>query len=88
MAENAGKNLNNNRSNAARSVIFMFLVICLAGFLVARFNSDSVQKTEVALSDVIKRANDPEGNIAKITVTGDTLEITLKGEEKATETSR
>ena len=88
MAENAGKNLNNNRSNAARSVIFMFLVICLAGFLVARFNSDSVQKTEVTLSDVIKRANDPEGNIAKITVTGDTLEITLKGEEKATETSR
>ncbi|MBR3254131.1 ATP-dependent zinc metalloprotease FtsH [Candidatus Saccharibacteria bacterium] len=66
----------------------MFLLMCLAMFFIANMNSSGVEKTEVPISDVIKRANDPDGNIAKITVTGDNLEITLKGEEKPTETSR
>jgi cell division protease FtsH len=51
-------------------------------------NYSGVQKTEVPISEIIQRANDPEGNIAKITVTGESLDITLKGEDKATETSR
>ena len=79
------------KSNMVRSLLFTMLVVCLAAMLVANFvqnkNGDA-EKTEVPISEVIQRANDPEGNIAKITVTGDTLDITLKGQEQATETSR
>lgn len=88
MAENIGKNLNTNRSNTTRSIVFMFLLICLAGFLITRMSNETVEKTEVPISDVIRRANDPEGNIARITITGDILDITLKGSDKVTETSR
>lgn len=81
-------NANNNHSNAIRSVLFTFILICLGVYLVTSLNYGSMQKTEVPISEVIQRANDPEGNIAKITVTGEGLDITLKGEDKATETSR
>ncbi|MBR0467522.1 ATP-dependent zinc metalloprotease FtsH [Candidatus Saccharibacteria bacterium] len=81
-------NANNNRSNAIRSVLFTFILICLGVYLVTSLNYGSMQKTEVPISEVIQRANDPEGNIAKITVTGETLDITLKGNDKVTETSR
>ena len=81
-------NANNNRSNAIRSVLFTFILICLGVYLVTSLNYGSMQKTEVPISEVIQRANDPEGNIAKITVTGETLDITLKGNNKPTETSR
>lgn len=77
-----------NKSNAIRSVIFTFLVICFAAFLIANMNQGNTQKTEVPISEVIQRANDPEGNIAKITVTGETLDITLKNNDMPTETSR
>ena len=86
--KNMGRPMNNNRSNAIRSVVFTFLMICLAMFLITNMNGNAPAKTEVAISDVIARANDPEGNIAKITVTGNTLDITLKGQDKPTETSR
>lgn len=81
-------NANNNRSNAIRSVLFTFILICLGVYLVTSLNYGSMQKTEVPISEVIQRANDPEGNIAKITVTGETLDITLKDNDKPTETSR
>ncbi|MDO4526653.1 MAG: hypothetical protein Q4B87_01015 [Candidatus Saccharibacteria bacterium] len=48
----------------------------------------NVAKTEVPISEVITRANDPNGDISKITVTGNTLDITLKGKDQPTETSR
>ncbi|MBR0431345.1 ATP-dependent zinc metalloprotease FtsH [Candidatus Saccharibacteria bacterium] len=51
-------------------------------------NNTGIQKTEVPISEVIQRANDPEGNIAKITVIGNNLEITLKDKDQPTETSR
>ncbi|MBR3138714.1 ATP-dependent zinc metalloprotease FtsH [Candidatus Saccharibacteria bacterium] len=51
-------------------------------------SSNGVQKTEVPISEVIQRANDPNGNIAKITVTGQSLDITLKDKDQPTETSR
>lgn len=86
--KNVGRPNNMSRSNTVRSILFMFLLMCLAMFFVANMNNGGVQQTEVPISDVIKRANDPDGNIAKITVTGNNLEITLKGEEKPTETSR
>ncbi len=83
-----GKKNVNNASNLVRSVLFTFILICLGVFMIANMNQGQTQKEEVPISEVIKRANDPNGNIAKITVTGDTLEITLKGEEKPTQTSR
>ena len=83
-----GKKNVNNASNAVRSVFFTFILICLGVFLIANMSQSQTQKDEVPISEVIKRANDPEGDIAKITVTGDTLEITLKSEENPTQTSR
>lgn len=83
---NIGRTNNSSRFNTVRSAVFVFLVVCLAMFFITNNNGEA-KLTEVPISDVIQRANDPEGNIAKITVTGNTLEITLKGEEKATETS-
>lgn len=93
MAENRPKNSTGltsvgGRSNAVRSAIFIFLLLCLAMFFITNMNNGGAKKTEVAISDVIMRANDPEGNIAKITVMGDTVDVTLKGETVATETSR
>ena len=43
---------------------------------------------EVPLSDIISRANDEHGNIKRITVSGNELEITLKDKDIPTETSR
>lgn len=92
MAENVPrKNMgrpNNGRSNTTRSVIFTLLIILLAMYFVFNMRSSEPSMTEVPLSEVVQRANDPEGDIAKITVMGDDLEITLKGGEKATQTSR
>ena len=98
MAENIPKKTNNrmkngaqpnmSRSNMLRSVIFTFLLVCLAMFFITNMNTDNAKKTEVPISEVIQRANDPDGNIAKITVIGDTLDITLRGKDVPTETSR
>ena len=83
-------NPNMSKSNMVRSGIFAFLMVCLVAVVVANFsiNNGGAKKTEVPLSEVIARANDPEGNIAKITVMGSNLDITLKGQSTATETSR
>ena len=78
----------NNKSNAMRSVFFTFLIICLAAFLFANMNQKELEKTEVPISEVIRRANDPNGDIKKITVIGNDLEITLKNNDQPTETSR
>ncbi|MBQ6354950.1 ATP-dependent zinc metalloprotease FtsH, partial [Candidatus Saccharibacteria bacterium] len=43
---------------------------------------------EVPISDVIARANDENGDIAKISVAGNNLNITLKGKDIATQTSK
>ena len=95
MAENTAKqpkgrnnNNNNNYSNMVRSLLFVAIMIVLGLMLVNSLNRGAVKKAEVALSDVIRRANDPEGNISKITVTGNTLDITLRGQNEPTETSR
>ncbi|MBQ9018304.1 ATP-dependent zinc metalloprotease FtsH [Candidatus Saccharibacteria bacterium] len=77
-----------NRGNAFRSIIFTIVAACLVMMVVANLNNNSAKLTEVPISDVIARANDPEGNIGKIAVKGDTLEITLKDKDIPTETSR
>lgn len=94
MAENTKKkpmgrpNNNMNKSNAIRSILFTFILVCFGVLLIANLTQTGVKKTEVPISEVIQRANDPDGNIAKITVTGDTLDITLKDNDTPTETSR
>ena len=80
---------NSSVSNSTRGVIFTIVVILLCVFLISSLgNNGETEKTEVPLSEVIARANDPEGNIAKLTVTGETVDVTLKGKDAPTETSR
>ena len=81
-------NKNTNTSNMIRSVLFTLILVCFGVYLITSINYGGAQKTEVPISEVIRRANDSEGNIAKITVTGETLDITLKDNDKPTETSR
>ena len=83
-----GKPGNMSKSNMIRSVLFTFLLLCLAMFFVTNLNYGSQKKTEVPISEVIQRANSEDGNIAKIIVTGNNLDIVLKGETEATEYSR
>lgn len=75
-------------SNSIRSVIFaIFMIVCCI-FIVNSINGDNTQKTEVPLSDIIMRANDPEGNIKKLTITGNNVDVTLKDKDIPTEYSR
>ena len=74
-------------TNGIRSVLFTFVLILCAMMLATAF-IPTKHLEEVPLSDVIARANNPEGNIAKIVVTGSNLEITLKGEDLPSQTSR
>ena len=78
----------NNKSNTMRSSMFAVVLVFFGAFLISGMNYGKVQKTEVPISEVIKRANDPNGDIARIAVTGNTLDITLKGKDQPTETSR
>ena len=77
-----------NKSNMIRSGLFSIILICLFAMLIVNWTNRSPVKVEVPLSEVIARANNPNGDIAKITVTGSTLDITLKGKDQPTETSR
>ena len=79
---------NKNASNMIRSFLFILIIACFGAFLITGMNGTNVKKDEVPISDVIRRANDPNGNIAKITVTGQNLDITLKDKDQPTETSR
>lgn len=78
----------NNKSNTIRSAIFTILSILFIAYCFNLFNSNNLKMKEVPLSDVIARANDEHGNIKRITVSGSELEITLKGKDIPTETSR
>jgi cell division protease FtsH len=64
----------------------LFWAVIVFGALIIYSLTSPVQNLkEVALSDVIKRAND--GEITKIVVEGDTLKITPKGSDDPTERS-
>ena len=76
------------KSNTIRSVIFTILSILFIVYCLNLFSSHNLKIKEVALSDVIARANDENGNIKKITVSGSELEITLKDKDIPTEVSR
>ena len=83
-----GRKNANNLSNTIRNILFAFVLVCFGVFLIGNMNYGAVEKKEVPISEVIARANDPNGDIAKITVTGSTLDITVKGKDQPTETSR
>mgnify|MGYP000907942586 FL=1 len=77
-----------NKSNTFRSIIFTLLSIIFIAYCINLYGSGSIKMKEVPLSDVISRANDEHGNIKRITVSGNELEITLKDKDVPTETSR
>lgn len=74
-------------SNAIRRFIFAIILILCAVALVNSFSATN-KLEEVALSDVIARANDTNGNIKRITVKGNELEITLKDDDQPSQVSR
>ncbi len=74
-------------SNTARRISFIFIVILMCLAFVALLTPQT-HLDEVPLSDVISRANDENGNIKKITVSGSELKITLKDKDQPTEISR
>ena len=82
------KNLKKKTSNGVRSFLFFIIVFLFAYGVYNSITGANSKTTEVALSDVIARANDENGNIKKITVSGSDLYITLKDKESATEHSR
>ena len=77
-----------NKSNTIRSVVFTLVLIAFAALWLANLGSSGQKTEEIPISEVVAEANNPNGNIAKITVRGATLEITLKGEDRPTKTSR
>lgn len=76
------------KSNTIRSIFFTTLSILFIVYCLNLFSSHNLKIKEVPLSDVIARANDENGNIKKITVSGSELEITLKDKDIPTEVSR
>ena len=92
MVENKlNKNLKNQKkksSNSVRGFFFFVIILFFAYAIFNNFNSSKINVEEVALSDVIARANDENGNIKKITISGSDLMITLKNKDVPTEHSR
>ncbi len=74
-------------NNTIRRIAFTFVMIFLCLGVYALLSPTSIKK-EVPLSDVIARANDENGDIKKITVLGQNLEITLKDKDQPTQISR
>lgn len=74
-------------SNRIRSILFSIFVFII---VVGTFSLLTPPKNlkEVPLSDVITRANDPNGDIKHISVSGQVLEITLKSQDQPSQTSR
>lgn len=81
----AGGNNDYNKRRGFRTLGFIVLLALLSLIVFAAFNKPSTLK-EVAFSDVINRAN--HGEIQKLTVTGNEIEITKKGDKDPSERSR
>ncbi|MBQ9029480.1 ATP-dependent zinc metalloprotease FtsH [Candidatus Saccharibacteria bacterium] len=71
---------------ARRFFFTLFLILLCVGLAFSLSPRNKLE--EVPLSDVIARANEENGNIRKITVSGNELKITLKGKDQPTEVSR
>ncbi|MBQ3325627.1 ATP-dependent zinc metalloprotease FtsH [Candidatus Saccharibacteria bacterium] len=84
---NPNNKTKNNSSNNARRISFVFVLILLCLAAVSLI-TPKVSLEEVPVSDVIARANDPNGNIKKITISGSEMKITLKDKDQPTQVSR
>ncbi|MBQ6354929.1 hypothetical protein IJJ18_00680, partial [Candidatus Saccharibacteria bacterium] len=71
-----------NNNNLARRISFIFILILIV-LGIASLMTPTTNLEEVPISDVIARANDENGDIAKISVAGNNLNITLKGKDIA-----
>jgi len=83
MASNASSP--KKKSNTILRITLFWAIIVFGVLLAFALTSGHETLKEVPLSDVINRANN--GEISKIVVEGNTLTITPKGSDKATETS-
>ena len=90
MADSKTKNNNSDKNNTSNNIrrAFFIIMLVLACIACAFALNPKPQMDEVALSDVIARANDENGDISKITVSGSDLEITLKNQDRPTQKSR
>lgn len=82
------KSFKKNSSNGVRSFFFFVIVLLFFYALMNGVIGNNANIEEVALSDVIARANDENGDIKKITVSGSDLLITLKDKDQPTQHSR
>ena len=78
---------NKGGGNGFRRITFFFAVILLS-LAIASILVPTGEMEEVALSDVIARANTENSDIKKITVLGSELQLTLKDNDQPTQTSR
>jgi cell division protease FtsH len=74
-----------NRRKGLRNLGFIVLIILVGLIIFAAYGQPSPLK-EVSFTDVINRAN--AGEVKQITITGNELAITKKGEDKPSERSR
>lgn len=77
----------NKGSNLFRWLLFIVLFCLFCGAL-SSLLMPATTIEEVPISDVIARANDENGDIAKIVVEGNNLKITKKGDKLYSEVSR
>ncbi len=76
----------NNKRRGFKNAGFVAIIVLLLLIIVAAYAQPSNLK-EVAISDVIKRANSADGNIGKLEISGNKVTITKKGEDKPSETA-
>ena len=74
-------------SNTARRITF-FLILVLICLSMYSLLTPTTTLEEVPISNVIARANDENGNIKKITIKGNDLEVTLKDSDQPTQKSK
>lgn len=80
-----GKNTKPNPNLKKKQIknIGFAVIMLLIGLLIINYAGSGKQLSDVALSDVVKRANN--GEIDTLTIKGSTVEITKKGEKEASE---
>lgn len=74
---------NNNLRRFFAIILILSIGLTLFGLL-----QDQPKLKEVPISEVIARANNPAGDIKKITISGSELKITIKDQDKPSQVSR
>lgn len=74
----------NNKRRGFKNAGFVAIIVLLLLIVIAAYAQPSTLK-EVAISDVIKRAN--SGEITKLEVSGNKVSVTKKGEDRPSETT-